>query len=62
MNWIINTAFNEAFGRCGDVATAFEIIDEMVSNQLPVTTESFNFLLQACISSPKQGFSQAIQV
>lgn len=51
-----------AFGRCGDVETAFQITEEMASNQLPVTTETLSFLLQACISQPKDGFTQAILV
>lgn len=51
-----------AFGHCGDITAAVEIMDEMTYDRLPITTESFNFLLQACISLPKDGFTHAVQV
>lgn len=37
-------------------------MDEMATNQITVTTESFNFLLHACISLPEEGFTRAILV
>jgi pentatricopeptide repeat domain-containing protein 1 len=51
-----------AFGHCGDIETALQIMNEMASNHITITTDSFNFLLQACISSPEEGFTRAILV
>ncbi|KAI9565645.1 hypothetical protein GHT06_009437 [Daphnia sinensis] len=55
-------AMIKAFGHCGEINTALQIVDEMVSNNLIATTESFNFLLQACISLPDEGFARAVLV
>ncbi|KAK4018353.1 hypothetical protein OUZ56_000414 [Daphnia magna] len=55
-------AMIKAFGHCGEINTALQIVDEMVSNKLVVTTESFSFLLQACISLPEEGFARAVLV
>jgi hypothetical protein len=34
----------------------------MASNQVSITTDSFNFLLHACISLPEDGFTRAVLV
>lgn len=51
-----------AFGHCGDIRTALQILDDMASNQVSITTDSFNFLLHACISLPEDGFTRAVLV
>jgi len=50
----------QAFGRTGDLETAFELIDEMRQNHVPVTHETFDFLLQGCISDKEVGFRHAL--
>lgn len=42
--------------------TAFQILDEMKTKGFIITTETLNFLLQACISLPRDGFKYAIMV
>ena len=59
-NKIIYHTMIQAFGRLGDLETAFELIDEMRQNQVPVTYETFNFLLQGCISDKQHGFRYAL--
>lgn len=46
----------KAFGRCGDVKTAYLLADEMMERQMEVDTRTFNFLLQACASDAEYGF------
>ena len=62
--WIIWVEFLatpfQAFGRTGDLETAFELIDEMRQNHVPVTHETFDFLLQGCISDKEVGFRHAL--
>lgn len=53
---------NIAFGHCGDISTALQVMEEMASNHLPITTETFNFLLHGCISLRTDGFSHALLV
>ncbi|XP_052873607.1 pentatricopeptide repeat-containing protein 1, mitochondrial [Anopheles cruzii] len=55
-------AMIKAYGRCGDLKTAFQLVDEMMSRQLPIATDTFNFLLQACISDNEHGFRHALLV
>jgi len=54
-----------AYGRCGAIESAFSIVDEIRSSeseeqQFRITTETFNFLLQACISDRENGFRHAV--
>lgn len=53
-------AMIKAFGRCGDIKTAFQLADTMLQKKLPVNTETFNFLLQACASDKEFGFRHAL--
>lgn len=53
-------AMIKAYGRCGDVQTAYSLADEMLERQLPVNVETFNFLLQACASDEQNGFRHAL--
>ncbi|XP_052896229.1 pentatricopeptide repeat-containing protein 1, mitochondrial [Anopheles moucheti] len=55
-------AMIKAYGRCGDLMTAFQLVDEMVARRLNVATDTFNFLLQACISDREYGFRHALLV
>lgn len=52
----------KAFGRCGDIQTAFQIVDEMIKNKIPIKTDSINFLLQSCITNKEVGFLHALLV
>ncbi|XP_053674536.1 pentatricopeptide repeat-containing protein 1, mitochondrial [Anopheles nili] len=55
-------AMIKAYGRCGELKTAFQLVDEMVARRLRVGTDTFNFLLQACISDRELGFRHALLV
>lgn len=55
-------AMIKAFGRCGDILTAFQLVDEMISKRLPVRVETINFLLQACVTDKQLGFRHALLV
>uniref|UniRef100_A0A182JX20 PROP1-like PPR domain-containing protein n=1 Tax=Anopheles christyi TaxID=43041 RepID=A0A182JX20_9DIPT len=55
-------AMIKAYGRCGELKTAFQLVDEMVARRLNIATETFNFLLQACISDREYGFRHALLV
>lgn len=52
----------KAFGRCGDPKTGFLLIDEMIGKNMEVKVDSFNFLLQACVSDKEYGFRHALLV
>lgn len=55
-------AMIKAFGRCGDVATAFQIVDEMVSKKIKIRIHTLNHLLHACISDKGNGLRHALIV
>lgn len=59
---ICTTLFISAFGRCGDLSTAFTLVDEMAEKKVPISDETFNFLLQACITDKEAGFRHALLV
>lgn len=44
------------------MGTAFLVVDEMIQDGLLVTTETMNFLLQACITNKEAGFRHAVKV
>lgn len=52
----------KAFGRCGDLPTAFKIVDEMVSKQIKIRVHTFNHILQACITDKEHGLRHALLV
>lgn len=52
----------KAFGRTGDILTAFSLVDEMLKKKYKLNDETFNFLLQACISDKQVGFRHALLV
>ncbi|KAH8278303.1 hypothetical protein KR044_010621, partial [Drosophila immigrans] len=53
-------AMIKAYGRCGDIQTAYLLADEMLERQLPLDVSTFNFLLQACASDEQLGFRYAL--
>ncbi|KAK5642231.1 hypothetical protein RI129_008398 [Pyrocoelia pectoralis] len=55
-------AMIKAFGRAGDLTTAFSLVDEMVANKLGIMDDTLNFLLQACITDKEAGFRHALLV
>lgn len=55
-------AMIKAFGRCGDLATAFKIVDEMVSQKIKIRVHTLNHLIQTCISDKDNGLRHAIIV
>lgn len=59
------TNFNamiKAYGRGGDLETAFRLVDEMQTKRMPVNVQTFNFVLQACASDKAMGFRHALLV
>ncbi|XP_054732525.1 pentatricopeptide repeat-containing protein 1, mitochondrial [Anastrepha obliqua] len=53
-------AMIKAYGRCGDVKTAYMLADELMEKQLPLNVDTFNFLLQACASDFEFGFRHCL--
>lgn len=53
-------AMIKAYGRCGDIETAFQLVDEMKDNKLQLNLDTINFLLQACASNKEFGFRHAL--
>ncbi|XP_053606102.1 pentatricopeptide repeat-containing protein 1, mitochondrial [Plodia interpunctella] len=52
----------KAFGRCGDLPTAFQIVDEMKSLKIKVRVHTLNHLLHACIADKSSGLRHALIV
>jgi pentatricopeptide repeat domain-containing protein 1 len=52
----------KAYGHCGDLQTAFSLVDEMISASISIDGEVLSMLLQACISEKKAGLRFAIEV
>ena len=61
-NVVLYHTMIKAFGRCGDLETAFELIDEMSSNGHRPTSETMAHLLQGCLSDKSNGFRHALLV
>uniref|UniRef100_A0A2R5LI41 Putative pentatricopeptide repeat protein n=1 Tax=Ornithodoros turicata TaxID=34597 RepID=A0A2R5LI41_9ACAR len=55
-------AMIKAFGKCGDIQTAFRVVDKMQSEKHAVTADTFAFLLMACISDREAGFALGLKV
>ncbi|KAF5304083.1 hypothetical protein FQA39_LY01868 [Lamprigera yunnana] len=55
-------AMIKAFGRGGDLLTAFSIVDQMSAEKIPFKDDTLNFLLQACVSDKDAGFRHALLV
>lgn len=62
MNEIIYNAMIKAFGRCGDIDTAFQLVDEMKEKNLNLKIDTMNHLLQVCCSDKEYGFRHALYV
>lgn len=61
-NEIVYNAMISAYGRCGDIETAFQIVDEMKEKRLQLKIDTMNHLLQACCSDTEYGFRHALLV
>lgn len=61
-NEIIYNSMIKAFGRCGDIETAFTLVDEMKEKKLQMKIDTMNNLLQACCSDKAYGFRHALIV
>ncbi|XP_055325071.1 pentatricopeptide repeat-containing protein 1, mitochondrial-like [Sitodiplosis mosellana] len=61
-NEIIYNTMIKAFGRCGDIDTAFQLVDEMKDRKLLMKVHTMNHLLQACCSDKAYGFRHALIV
>ncbi|XP_066156987.1 pentatricopeptide repeat-containing protein 1, mitochondrial [Euwallacea fornicatus] len=55
-------AMIKAFGRCGDLPMAFSLVDEMQSKGFKIKDDTFNFLIQSCISDKEAGFRHCLLV
>ncbi|KFM62481.1 Pentatricopeptide repeat-containing protein 1, partial [Stegodyphus mimosarum] len=65
-NWELNQityhSMIKAFGKCGDIQTAFQIVDEMVKADIKIDAVTYNFLLMSCIANKEAGFTYAVEV
>lgn len=61
-NEIIYNTMIKAFGRCGDIDTAFQLVDEMKEKKLQMKIDTMNHLLQCCCSDTAYGFRHALIV
>lgn len=61
-NELVYNSMIKAFGRCGDIETAFILVDEMKENKLSLKVDTMNHLLQACCSDKEYGFRHALLV
>lgn len=48
--------------RNGDLPTAFEIVDEMLSNRIVPDVSTFSHLMIACINDKEAGFKLVVEV
>lgn len=55
-------AMIKAFGKLGDIKTAYELVDEMSQKEIAISTVTFNHLLVAAISQSENGFGEAIKL
>ncbi|XP_013190673.2 pentatricopeptide repeat-containing protein 1, mitochondrial [Amyelois transitella] len=55
-------AMIKAFAHCGDLSTAFGIVDEMKSKKIKIRIHTLNHLLHACISDKNSGLRHALVV
>lgn len=53
-------AMIKAFGRCGDITTAFSIVDEICSKKIDIRVHTMNFLLQSCVTDKTTGYLNAL--
>lgn len=61
-NETIYNSMIKAFGRCGDIDTAFQLVDEMKEKKLQLKIDTMNHLLQVCCSDKLYGFRHALLV
>jgi len=61
-NKVVYHTMIKAFGRCGDLETAFELVDEMRAAGHQPDSQSMCHMLQGCISDQSCGFRHALLV
>ena len=61
-NRVLYHTMIKAFGRCGDLETALELVDEMEGHRHLVDRETMGHLLQGCVSDRESGFRHALLV
>ncbi|KAF8774858.1 pentatricopeptide repeat-containing protein 1, mitochondrial-like [Argiope bruennichi] len=65
-NWKLNqityNSMIKAFGKCGDIQTAFQIVDEMAEAKIKIDSSTYCFLLMSCIADKEAGFTHAVEV
>lgn len=61
-NEIVYNAMISAYGRCGEIDMAFQLVDEMKEKKLRLKIDTINHLLQACCSDTEYGFRHALFV
>ena len=52
----------QAYAHCGDLRTAFALVDEAVDAGLRPDGPCYSFLLMACVSDSSAGLKHAIEV
>lgn len=65
-NWLLTAvtyhSMIKAFGKCGDIGMAFQIVDEMAANDFKIDVTTYSFLLMSCITNKEAGFTHAVEV
>ncbi|GIY72548.1 pentatricopeptide repeat-containing protein 1, mitochondrial [Caerostris darwini] len=62
LNQVAYHSMIKAFGKCGDILTAFQIVDEMVKEKIKIDSSTYCFLLMCCITDKEAGFTHAVEV
>ncbi|GBM20867.1 Pentatricopeptide repeat-containing protein 1, mitochondrial [Araneus ventricosus] len=64
--WKLNqpsyNAMIKAFGKCGDIQTAFEIVDEMAEEKIKIDASTYSSLFMSCIADKNAGFTLAVEL
>ncbi|KAI1296555.1 Pentatricopeptide repeat-containing protein 1, mitochondrial [Halotydeus destructor] len=55
-------AMIKAFGKLGDMKTAFHLVKEMVQNKHSITSDTYSMLLVGCISDKEAGYTHAVRI
>ena len=61
-NMTTYNAMIKAYARCEDIQTAFALLDEAISAGHRPESQTYSFLLMACVSDKKAGLKHAIEV
>ncbi|CAL1279940.1 unnamed protein product [Larinioides sclopetarius] len=64
--WKLNqpsyNAMIKAYGKCGDIQTAFQIVDEMAEAKIKIDASTYCFLFMSCIADKNAGFTLAVEL